>query len=90
MTESPSSSVGPTTADHAHFEERLTQPSRVVQFAAWIGIIAGTVLSVAVIFFSGFFLGWSTGSHYGWHRGHDAGMDHSCSMTGQMKESGPR
>jgi len=35
--------------------ERRT--SRVVTVAAWVGIVAGTVFVVAVIFFSGFILG---------------------------------
>jgi hypothetical protein len=38
------------------------------QVFTWVGIVVGVVFEVAVIFFSGFFLGWSSGSRYGWHR----------------------
>jgi hypothetical protein len=38
-------------------EVRDRRPSRAVQAAAWVGIVAGTVFVVAVIFFSGFILG---------------------------------
>ena len=37
-----------------------TRPNRVTQVAAWVGIVAGTVFVVAVIFFSGFVLGKNT------------------------------
>jgi hypothetical protein len=39
---------------------------RLTAVAAWVGIVAGVVFIVAVIFFSGFFLGSHTG---GGHRG---------------------
>jgi len=39
----------------------------VVQAAAWVGIVAGTVFIVAVVFFSGFILGrHSDGGGRGW------------------------
>ena len=86
----PSPVEPPAEAEHARPDNRPEQLSRLSHIAAWIGIVAGVVLSVAIIFFSGFFLGWSSGSHYGWHRGHEAGMDHSCSMMGEMKQpAGP-
>lgn len=37
--------------------EAQRRTSRVVTAAAWVGIVAGTVFVVAVIFFSGFILG---------------------------------
>jgi hypothetical protein len=37
--------------------------------AAWVGIVAGVVFIVAVIFFSGFFLGAHSGGHRGWGHG---------------------
>lgn len=91
MTETTPSPIEPSAeAEHARPDTRPQEPSRLGHVAAWIGIVAGVVLSVAVIFFSGFFLGWSSGSHYGWHRGHESGMDHSCSMMGEMKgDAGP-
>ena len=48
-------------------------PSRVLQVLAWVGIVAGVVFIVAVVFFSGFFLGRHAGtpgySHFGSHHG---------------------
>jgi hypothetical protein len=44
--------------------------SRVVQAAAWVGIVAGVVFIVAVVFGTGFVLGKNSGpGHH--HRGHD-------------------
>ena len=38
--------------------------------AGWVGIVAGVVFIVAVVFFTGFFLGaHSGGGHRGWHHG---------------------
>ncbi|MBU8807883.1 hypothetical protein [Mycolicibacterium goodii] len=46
------------------------QHSRVVQAAAWVGIVAGVVFIVAVVFGTGFVLGKNSGpGHH--HRGHD-------------------
>jgi hypothetical protein len=44
------------------------RPNRLNQALAWVGIVAGVVFVVVVVFFSGFFLVWS-GGHHGWHRG---------------------
>ncbi len=44
-------------------------PTRLTQALMWVGIVAGTVFVVALIFFSGLFLGWSSGGHYGTHDG---------------------
>jgi hypothetical protein len=48
-------------------------PSRVLQVLAWVGIVAGVVFIVAVVFFSGFFFGRHAGSpgygHFGSHHG---------------------
>jgi len=43
--------------------------SRLTAVAAWVGIVAGVVFIVAVVFFSGFFLG----AHSGGHRHHGDG-----------------
>ena len=59
------------------------KPSRLNAVAAWVGIVAGTVFVVAVIFFSGFILGaHSGGGHHGGGGpgGHRGG--------GQMHEDG--
>ena len=56
---------------------------------AWIGIITGVVFVVAVIFFSGFFLGWSSDGHDGWQWGHNGGRDGTCPMMGPGGMTGP-
>jgi hypothetical protein len=82
MTESPSADE-PTTTPVAStataappqqtYIERDREPrrSRLTAVAAWVGIVAGVVFIVAVIFFSGFILG----AHAGGHRGHHGGGD---------------
>jgi hypothetical protein len=46
---------------------RGRQPSRLNQALAWVGIVAGGLFIVAAIFFSGFFLSWTTGGQGGHH-----------------------
>jgi hypothetical protein len=80
MSETPSSSepaTGPVSTatepaaaapPHAYVEPR--GHSRLTAVAAWVGIVAGVVFIVAVIFFSGFVLGaHSGGGHRGGHHG---------------------
>ena len=48
------------------------EPGRLYQVVAWVGIVAGVVFIVAVVFFSGFFLGRHMGpahGHFGSHHG---------------------
>ena len=45
------------------------RPSRLFQALAWVGITAGVVFIVAVVFFSGFFIGKHSGPGYGHLRG---------------------
>jgi hypothetical protein len=81
MTQTPESRTEPTTVtEQPRYDDRLL---------AWIGIIAGVVFVVAVIFFSGFFLGSSSDSHYGWHRGYYGDRDSSCPMMGHGGMMGP-
>lgn len=40
-------------------------PSLLGQAVMWVGIVAGGLFVIVVIFFSGFFLGWSSGGHGG-------------------------
>lgn len=55
--------------------ERDTRRSRLSAVALWVGVVAGIVFIVAVIFFSGFILGrHSTGG--GYERGHEPMMFH--------------
>jgi hypothetical protein len=60
-------------------------PGRLYQVVAWVGIVAGVVFIVAVVFFSGFFLGRHSGpalGHFGSHHGrgvyffHHGGQPH--------------
>jgi hypothetical protein len=63
-TSTPEPATGPVaTAAPAYQEPRR---SRLTAAAAWVGIVAGVVFIVAVVFFSGFILGKSSGGH---HRG---------------------
>ncbi|OBA58836.1 hypothetical protein A5647_20050 [Mycobacterium sp. 1100029.7] len=52
----------------------MHRPARVFQAAAWVAITAGTVFVIAVIFFTGFLLGKSSGhhGHHGHHHKHHA------------------
>jgi hypothetical protein len=92
MTETPESTSQPTMAGQPRHDDR---PSRLTQVLAWVGIIAGIVFVVAVIFFSGFALGWSSGGHYGWHRGYyggqmgPGGSTGTCPMMGPGGQTGP-
>ena len=82
MTETPESTIEPTTATgQLQYDDRYGARSRLGQVAAWVLIIAGAVFVVAVIFFSGLVLGWSSGGHDGWHRGY-SGRDGTCPMMG--------
>src|SRR5215217_2892966 len=70
MSETPTSSepaTGPVaTAPSPTYVEREPRRNRLTATAAWVGIVAGVVFIVAVIFFSGFILGAHSGGH---HRG---------------------
>lgn len=56
--------------------EERPRHSRVTQAAAWVGIVAGVVFIVAVVFLSGFILGKQSGG--GHHRG---GPDREMGMV---------
>jgi len=84
MSETPSSSepaTGPVATAAPPPESASAAPppayaepsrrNRLTAAAAWVGIVAGLVFIVAVVFFSGFFLGaHSGGGHGGWGHGH--------------------
>lgn len=76
MSETPvnetSSSEPPTTPVQAQPPVvAAARPSRLGAVAAWVGIVAGIVFIVAVIFFSGFILGKQSGGYHRHHGGHD-------------------
>ena len=60
MTETPRTSSESTTGTVGR-----ERPSRLPQAAAAVGIIAGVIFIVGVIFFSGFFLGSKSEQHSG-------------------------
>lgn len=63
-----------------------TENRRLHQALAWVGIVAGVVFTVVVIFFSGFALGHASGG-YGWHR-YPGGHSGCPMMQGGMMGSG--
>ena len=89
MTETPESRAEPTTVTgQSSYDDRYERSGRLSQVSAWVGIIAGVVFVVAVIFFSGFFLGWSSGGHGG-RDGRPAGQMGPGGMTGSCSMMGP-
>ena len=61
--------VSTTTSPEPAYVEREPRRSRLTAVAAWVGIVAGVVFIVAVVFFSGFILGSHSGGHRGGHHG---------------------
>lgn len=94
-SESPPVAEAPRADVPAHDDGQYGRPTRLNQALAWVGIIAGVLFVVAVIFFSGYFLSWSSGSHCGLHRGDHSGQTGpgdtmgSCPMMGQGEMMGP-
>jgi hypothetical protein len=92
MTQTPESGAeSATRTEQPRHDERA---SRLSQTLAWVGIIAGVVFVVAVVFYSGLLLGWSSES-YGGHFGRPAnhmtpgGMSGSCPMMSPGGMMGP-
>jgi hypothetical protein len=87
MSETTSSSepaTGPVATAPPPAPAERHRHSRLSAVAAWVGIVAGVVFIVAVIFFSGFILGAHSGGHRGgWHHG---GGHHGSAM---MHRGGP-
>lgn len=79
MSESPTT-PGSTPPD----EDAGHRASGVFRALAWVGIIAGVVFTVAVIFFSGYLLGRASDGHKGWQRGyHSAQLGQGPAQLGQ-------
>lgn len=90
MTQPPKSSAeSATVAGQSGDHDRLDGPRRLSQVLAWVGIVAGTVFVLAVIFFSGLFLGWSSGDHSGWNHDPGGGRAGTCPMMGTGQMMGP-
>nr|WP_231984594.1 hypothetical protein [Mycobacterium sp. 852014-52144_SCH5372336] len=73
MTETPSEPAATPVVATPHHDHVAPRRSKLGVAAAWVGIAAGVVFIVAVIFFSGFILGSHSGGHHrgGHHGGHD-------------------
>ena len=63
-------------------------PAGLNRALAWVGITAGSVFIVAVIFFSGFLLSWTTGRHWAGHHMGSASMS-CCDHMGMDHHMGP-
>jgi hypothetical protein len=75
MTETPQASTESTTGTAGS-----QRPSRLTQAAAAVGIVAGVVFIVGVVFFSGFFLGS--------HSAHSGPQVMRCEMGGSGEGKG--
>lgn len=87
MNESPESSARPasaTSVTSVPSTPPAPKPYWLFRFAAWVGIVAGIVFVVAVIFFSGVRLG----HHGGWH-GHHHHHHHSMMHRGGQHQQEP-
>lgn len=71
-------------------EVSVGRPNRLGQAAAVVGIIAGILFIVAVVFFSGLMIGAGQGYHHGGYRGmSDDRSRSSCPMMGPGGMMGP-
>ncbi|ORA20494.1 hypothetical protein BST12_15125 [Mycobacterium angelicum] len=80
--ETPDSAATTPATGQPSQSDRSDRPGRLDQIWAVVGITAGVVFVVAVIFFSGFFLGRATDNPYGSLRVSDGGRDGVCPMMG--------
>ena len=63
----------PRVVEAPHYrDDRYDRPDRPNQILAWVGIVAGVVFIVAVVFFSGYFIGRS--AHGDFRGGYPHGM----------------
>jgi hypothetical protein len=93
MSETTSSSqhatgpIEPVAAHPASEPVAVRERSRLSTIAAWVGIVAGVVFIVAVVFFSGFVLGAHGGRGGGGH--HRGGPGMTMNHEGPMMRQGP-
>jgi hypothetical protein len=66
-----------------------SRPHPMHSVLVWVGIVAGVVFIVAVVFFAGFFIGRSSNGNFGFHRGRDGGMYPGMMYPGQVGPYGP-
>lgn len=67
-----------------------TRHDRLHHALAWVGIVAGIVFTVAVIFFSGFALGRASGGYHGWQRYAGPQGGYGCPMMQSGMQGGTR
>lgn len=96
MTETPPSSTESTSATpdvitSPRYDYREHRPNRLYQIVAWVGIIAGVMFIVAVVFFSGLIAGRASGGYHGWQRGYQGAQTEQdgCPMRGPGGMMGP-
>lgn len=92
MTESPARTTESTvTTEPIRHRDPDHRDHRLHRTLAWVGIVAGVVFTVAVIFFSGLALGRASGGYHGWHRGYQGGQmgPGGCPMMGNGGMMGP-
>jgi hypothetical protein len=79
-----------TEAPQPRTEGSDNRPNRLGQAAAVVGIVAGILFIVAVIFFSGLVIGAGQGHHHGNYRGQsDDRPTNSCPMMNPGGMMGP-
>lgn len=92
MTEptSQTAATGPVAPPPSHPEPVAPRRSGIATTAAWVGIVAGVIFIVAVIFFTGFVLGATTAGHRGFHGDRGPVMFHHRGGPPPMFPMGPR
>ena len=68
---------------------RYDRPDQVRSLLMWVAIVAGVVFIVAVVFFSGFFVGRSSSGYFGDNDDHDGAGRHGMMFPGQTGPYGP-
>lgn len=101
MTEKPevsteSRAATPNTGSTPRDQYNEHRPTPIYHALALVGIVAGAVFIVAVIFVSGVIAGRASGGYQGWHRGYQTGQtgpdgapDDGCLMWGPGGMMGP-
>lgn len=75
----------PAVGSPDYRDDRYDRRNRLSQVLMWVGIVAGVVFVVAVIFFSGLWIGKVSGHNYGWHRGnYNSGCTAGQTSPGMM------
>lgn len=84
MPESPDTATESAAPADSRYLDGGRRDRRLYRTLAWVGITAGVVFIVAVIFFAGLALGRVTGGNHSWHRGYQGGQmaPGGCPMMG--------